>query len=314
MGHPGGARNPSDPRFLSLFSVFEVQQPAGASLRAIYQAILSRHLATLPAAISEALGESLTDATMELYGFICERLPPTPSRFHYVFNLRDLSRVYEVSGRPVQPPNSGGQGKAGWAGLPAAAGLCGQHRRGDPDRPQKHPLPQGLLRSTPEAFTTPAQLLRLWRNELLRVFHDRLICAADKQLVTGRLAELLQQRYGQHAEPVLQDPLLFGDYRCAALLPCPATALPCRQSRRLCQRHPPCQPLPHLASTARPPPGWRWLHPRRAPCGATRTWAAGRRSRSWWWRCWRRTTRSGRRCSWCSSRTRWSTSRASCAR
>ena len=88
MGHPGGARNPSDPRFISLFNVFEVQQPAGASLRAIYQAILSRHLATLPAAISESLGESLTDATMELYGFICERLPPTPSRFHYVFNLR----------------------------------------------------------------------------------------------------------------------------------------------------------------------------------------------------------------------------------
>jgi dynein heavy chain len=39
----------------------------------------------------------LTDVTLRLYNFILEKLPPTPSRFHYIFNLRDLSRVYEVS-------------------------------------------------------------------------------------------------------------------------------------------------------------------------------------------------------------------------
>lgn len=33
--------------------------------------------------------------TLELYNFITDKLPPTPSRFHYIFNLRDLSRVYE---------------------------------------------------------------------------------------------------------------------------------------------------------------------------------------------------------------------------
>jgi dynein heavy chain len=40
-------------------------------------------------------GTSLTDATLELLSTVLERLPPTPSRFHYVFNLRDLSRLYE---------------------------------------------------------------------------------------------------------------------------------------------------------------------------------------------------------------------------
>lgn len=39
--------------------------------------------------------ESLTDVTLQLYSAVLEKLPPTPSRFHYVFNLRDLSRVYE---------------------------------------------------------------------------------------------------------------------------------------------------------------------------------------------------------------------------
>ena len=160
MGPPGGARNPVDPRFMSLFNVFEIQFPSNDNLRTIYQvrelrgngphpvhtihtyvpqailsryslftpsthhshqctaglpvpphfvhtiytihtnvlqAILSRHLVKLPTEeIKAVLGEKLTDVTLELYNFICDKLPPTPSRFHYVFNLRDLSRIYEV--------------------------------------------------------------------------------------------------------------------------------------------------------------------------------------------------------------------------
>ena len=81
---------------MSLFNVFEIQFPSTDNLKTIYQAILSRHLVKLPTEeIKELMGEKLTDLTLELYNFICEKLPPTPSRFHYVFNLRDLSRVYE---------------------------------------------------------------------------------------------------------------------------------------------------------------------------------------------------------------------------
>ena len=32
---------------------------------------------------------------LKLYNIIVEKMPPTPSKFHYIFNLRDLSRVYE---------------------------------------------------------------------------------------------------------------------------------------------------------------------------------------------------------------------------
>ncbi|GFH05930.1 uncharacterized protein HaLaN_00475, partial [Haematococcus lacustris] len=109
--------------------------------------------------------DKLTATTLELYNFICEKLPPTPSRFHYVFNLRDLSRVYE-----------------------------------------------GLLLSTPDKFKSAEQFLRLWHNEVLRVFHDRLINQDDKQLVINRLSELVEQRFPSCAAHALRMPILFGDY------------------------------------------------------------------------------------------------------
>ena len=88
---------------------------------------------TLDICNSGAAG-SLTGLTLDLYSYIIEQLPPTPSRFHYIFNLRDLSRVTA-----------------------------------------------GLLLASPTSFTTAAQFVRLWRNEVLRVFHDRLISPEDKQ-------------------------------------------------------------------------------------------------------------------------------------
>lgn len=47
MGPPGGARNAVDPRFVSLFDVFEIQFPSNENLKAIYSAILSKHAAGL---------------------------------------------------------------------------------------------------------------------------------------------------------------------------------------------------------------------------------------------------------------------------
>ena len=49
MGPTGGARNPVDPRFISLFHVYEVSAPSLQTQRAIYNTILDVQLAAFSA-------------------------------------------------------------------------------------------------------------------------------------------------------------------------------------------------------------------------------------------------------------------------
>uniref|UniRef100_H3BAL0 Dynein axonemal heavy chain 10 n=1 Tax=Latimeria chalumnae TaxID=7897 RepID=H3BAL0_LATCH len=167
MGKAGGGRNEVDPRFISLFSVFNVPFPAEESLNLIYASILKGHTVTFNDDI-QAICNKLTFCTLELYKIIVRDLPPTPSKFHYIFNLRDLSRIFN-----------------------------------------------GLTLSTPERFLTVTQMVRVWRNECLRVFHDRLINKTDKQLVQGYIQRLIEEHFKDEQEQAMRDPILFGDYRTA---------------------------------------------------------------------------------------------------
>ncbi|CAM4852615.1 unnamed protein product [Rotaria socialis] len=93
MGKPGGGRNDVDPRFISLFGVFNITFPSEESLFLIYNSILEGHLQTFNKDVQD-VAPILTRMTMELYHSILDALPPTPSKFHYIFNLRDLSRIF----------------------------------------------------------------------------------------------------------------------------------------------------------------------------------------------------------------------------
>eukprot|EP01033_Poteriospumella_lacustris_P008676 gene8676-6241_t len=94
MGPPGGGRNPVDTRFVALFNVFNLNPPTNVVLSNIYNSIITTRYSQFADPVKAAAAK-ITACTLRLFAFIVEKMPPTPSKFHYIFNLRDLSRVYE---------------------------------------------------------------------------------------------------------------------------------------------------------------------------------------------------------------------------
>ena len=66
MGKPGGGRNDVDPRFISLFSVFNMTFPEESALFKIYNSILEGHTQPFSPDIQGAVAD-ITHMTMELY-------------------------------------------------------------------------------------------------------------------------------------------------------------------------------------------------------------------------------------------------------
>lgn len=82
---------------MSLFSCINITFPSKTAQETIYTQIFVKHLESrdFPDEIKSELPSKVTKATIQLYDEIKIRLPRTPVKFHYIFNLRDLSRVYE---------------------------------------------------------------------------------------------------------------------------------------------------------------------------------------------------------------------------
>lgn len=71
MGKPGGGRNEVDPRFISMFSVYNVTVPSDETLDYIYRSILSGHLQIFSEEV-QAIAGDLVQITLQLY----QVLPP----------------------------------------------------------------------------------------------------------------------------------------------------------------------------------------------------------------------------------------------
>ncbi|XP_066237508.1 dynein axonemal heavy chain 17 isoform X2 [Saccopteryx leptura] len=85
-----------DPRLQRHFCVFAVSFPGQEALMTIYSTILSQHLAYRSAPmVVQRMTSQLVASALALHQKVTTTFLPTAIRFHYVFNLRDLSNIFQ---------------------------------------------------------------------------------------------------------------------------------------------------------------------------------------------------------------------------
>ncbi|XP_045516056.1 dynein axonemal heavy chain 2 [Pieris brassicae] len=93
-GPPGGARSNLPPRLLSCFHAFFLPPPTQQQLIKIFGTMLSQHLSDFDEE-TKTIGKIVLTATIDTFNNIVAKLLPTPSKMHYLFNLRDISKIFQ---------------------------------------------------------------------------------------------------------------------------------------------------------------------------------------------------------------------------
>ncbi|XP_044939241.1 dynein axonemal heavy chain 2 isoform X6 [Mustela putorius furo] len=109
MGPPGGGRTAISPRLQGRFNIINMtfptagQELAKASIRAcpqesqitrIFGTMINQKLQDFEEEV-KAIGNVVTEATLDVYNTVVQRFLPTPAKIHYLFNLRDISKVFQ---------------------------------------------------------------------------------------------------------------------------------------------------------------------------------------------------------------------------
>jgi dynein heavy chain len=94
MGPPGGGRSVITSRIQSRFNVINFTDPADAQLQRMFERIISSRITEFDDEI-KPLGVPLVQATIAVYKNACEQFLPTPTKAHYLFNLRDPAKVVQ---------------------------------------------------------------------------------------------------------------------------------------------------------------------------------------------------------------------------
>lgn len=96
---PSGGRNSVTMRYLRHFNLLYVQPFDEASLLRIFNSVIEWYFNTQKGNLSKSvvnIGENIVLSTIEVYNAIrtSKELLPTPAKSHYIYNLRDISKVF----------------------------------------------------------------------------------------------------------------------------------------------------------------------------------------------------------------------------
>jgi dynein heavy chain len=94
MGVPGGGRTFITERLKRHYSNVAAADMADASVETIFTTITQHFFSSYPPMVQQVL-PCLVKASVQIFNKVGEELLPTPEKSHYIFNLRDLSKVFQ---------------------------------------------------------------------------------------------------------------------------------------------------------------------------------------------------------------------------
>jgi len=165
MQHPGGGKNDIPNRLKRNFFIFNMILPSITSINDIYGQMLTGRFP--PAKVPEEtllVVRKLTQATIALWRTMKDKMLPTPAKFHYIFNLRELSRVFQgIMLTPTETIRTGG-----------------------------YRCEQKVVSFNGGGKT----LLQIWKHECSRVFSDKLTNLRDKAVYAGFMEAQIMDSFG----------------------------------------------------------------------------------------------------------------------
>ena len=179
MNTPGGGKNDVPHRLKRQFNLYYVPLPSRASINNVYGALVAGRFTKdkFPAETLE-LSQQLVPMTISLWNKVQAKMLPTPAKFHYLFNMRELSKVFQGIILASRDRFS-----------TAASGKFGGN-----------------------VTSSSGYLLALWLHECRRVFSDKLTSQDDKAWVDKAIFDLMRENCDLDIVKQAEEPLYFVDF------------------------------------------------------------------------------------------------------